>query len=99
MADSDPEYEFSDEGDNADDDVEFSGAGEGRNATYGTRRAGGTVSRTGGISRTQADGRLRRGRERWEASAIDRGGLMIGEEGGDIGRDLERLKEAGMRKR
>lgn len=99
MADSDPEYEYSDDDDNADDDVEFSGVGEGSNATYGTRRAGGAASRRGGTSRTQADGRLRRGRERWEESAIDRGGLIIGEEGGDIGRDLERLKEAGMRKR
>lgn len=99
MADSDPEYEFSDDDGNADDDVEFSGAGEGSNAAYATRHAGVAASRRRGTSRTQADGRLRRGRERWEESALDSGGLMIGEEGGDIGRDLERLKEAGMRKR
>ena len=100
MADSDPEYQYSDDDDIADDNAEFSGAGEAASSSaYGTRRTGGASSRRGATSRGQADGRFRRGKERWEESAIDRGGLMIGERGGDIGRDLERLKEAGMRKR
>jgi len=105
MPDSDPEYLQSSENDDDNDhdhdlDLDLDPAGPG-STTYGTRRAGGAVSRTGGIGRAQPEGRAR-GKQRWEASVLDRGGLGIGEgEGGvgEIGRDLERLREAGMRKR
>ena len=103
MPDSDPEYlqssENDDDGDH-DHDLDLDLPGPGSTA-YGTRRAGGAVSRTGGIGRGQPEGRTR-GKQRWEASVLDRGGLGIGEgeEGvGGIGRDLERLREVGMRKR
>jgi hypothetical protein len=103
MPDSDPEYlqssENDDDGDH-DHNLDFDLAGP-ESTAYGTRRTGGAVSRTGGIGKTQPEGRAR-GKQRWEASVLDRGGLGIGEgEGGvgGIGRDLERLREAGMRKR
>jgi len=104
MPDSDPEYLQSSENDDDGDhnlDLDFDLAGPSSMA-YGTRRTGsGAVSRTGGIGRAQPEGRAR-GKQRWEASVLDRGGLGIGEgEGGmgDIGRDLGRLREAGLRKR
>lgn len=104
MPDSDPEYLQSSENDDDGDhdlglDLDLAGPSS---TAYGTRRSGGAVSRTGGIGRAQPEGRAR-GKQRWEASVLDRGGgLGIGEgEGGmgDIGRDLGRLREAGLRKR
>jgi len=105
MPDSDPEYLQSSENDDGDDgdddhDLDLDVADPG-SATYGTRRTGGAPSRRRGIGRTQPEGRAR-GKQRWEASVLERGGLGIGEgEGGEgaIGRDLERLREVGMRKR